>query len=150
VSNGYPTVNGEITVIIFNNHDSLPKLFYLMLCWLTFVFGQCISGIPLFILIGLHSPFYVFWLIVGALLFQMKMVAVGPVLNFWIYIWSDTIAAKKKLEENDIINATYFNISSVNSLILETFPQLLIQCINSSLVSNWSTIGAVSILMSGM
>jgi hypothetical protein len=91
-----------------------------------------------------------FWLIVGALLFQMKMVAVGPVLNFWIYIWSDTMAAKKKLEESDIINATYFNISSVNSLILETFPQLLIQCINSSLVSTWSTIGAVSIVMSGV
>jgi hypothetical protein len=87
---------------------------------------------------------------VGGILFQMKMVAVGPVLNFWILIWSDNETAKKKLEENHVINLMYFNVSSVNSLILETLPQLLIQCINSSLVSNWSTIGAVSIAMSGM
>ncbi len=78
------------------------------------------------------------------------MIAVGPVLNFWIYIWSDNLAAKKKLKKTHVINATYFNISSLNSLILETFPQLLIQCINSSLMSNWSTIGAVSIAMSGI
>jgi hypothetical protein len=75
---------------------------------------------------------------VGAVLFQMKMVAVGPVLNFWIYVWSDNLVAKMKLEKKNIINATYFNISSVNSLILETVPQLLIQSINSSLVSTWS------------
>ncbi len=150
VSNGYPTVNGDIKVTSFSSHDSLPKVIYLLLCWVTFVLAQCICGIPVFILIGLHSPFYVFWLMIGALLFQMKMVAVGPVLNFWIYIWSDNQVAKTKLEENHIINATYFNISSVNSLVLETVPQLLIQCINSSLVSNWSTIGAVSIAMSGM
>jgi hypothetical protein len=149
VSNGYPTVNGVIKVTSFSNHDSLPKALYLMLCWMVFLFAQCICGIPLFILVGLYSPFYVLWLMVGALLFQMKMVAVGPVLNFWIFIWSDALAAKKKLDENHVINTRYFNLSSVNSLILETLPQLLIQIVNSSLVSNWSMIGAVSIAISG-
>jgi ABC-type glycerol-3-phosphate transport system permease component len=110
---------------------------------------NCSADHRLVVLIGLHTPFYMLWLMLGAILFQMKMVVVGPVFNFWIHIWSDNLAAKKKLEENQIVNLTYFNVASVNSLILETFPQLLIQCVNSSLVSTWSTIGAVSIAMSG-
>jgi hypothetical protein len=87
---------------------------------------------------------------VGALLFQMKMIAVSPVLKFWIYVWCGNQSNKKYLEKNNIINTTYFNFSSAYSLILETFPQLMIQCVNSSLVSTWSTIGAVSIAMSGI
>jgi hypothetical protein len=56
----------------------------------------------------------------GMLPLAYPSVAVGPVLNFWIYIWSDNQVAKQKLEEIRIINAsTYFkNISSVNSLVL--------------------------------
>jgi hypothetical protein len=151
VTNGYPSVNGVIKVTSFNSHDSLPKVLYLLLCWLTFMSAQCICGIPLFFLIILHSPFYVLWLIVGAILFQMKMIALSPVWNFWISIWSDNkLADNKNLEKNHIVNTAYFNVSSVSTLVLETFPQLIIQCINSSLVSTWSTIGAVSIAMSGM
>jgi hypothetical protein len=152
VSNGYPTVNGVIKVTSFSSHDSLPKFFYLLLCWLGFVSIQCIIAIPLLVLIVIHCPFYIFWLMVGALLFQMKIVAVVPVMNFWIYVWSDNESAKLQITENNkkAFNAKYYNVSSANSLVLETFPQLLIQCINSSLVSNWSIIGAVSIAVSGM
>jgi hypothetical protein len=150
VSDGYPTVYGKIKVTSLSNHDSLPKAFYLFICWITAVCAQCISAIPLVTFFVVHCAFYVFWLMVGALLFQMKMIAVGPVLNFWVFIWSDNLLALKHFEEKQVINATYFNIASANSLILETLPQLLIQCVNSSLVSNWSTIGAVSIAMSGI
>ncbi len=134
----------------FTKHDSLPKVLYLCLCWLLFAVAQIISGMPLFLLILLHSPFYLLWIFIGITLFQMKMIALVPVLKFWIFIWSDSSSAKKRIqkETQSVLNATYFNVASVNSLLLETFPQLLIQCINNSLVGTWSTIGKISVAIS--
>jgi hypothetical protein len=44
MSNGYPTVDGVIRVTSFSNHDSLPKVSYLLLCWAVFLIAQLITA----------------------------------------------------------------------------------------------------------
>ena len=88
----------------------------------------------------------------------MKSLPIIGVYNMWLYLYSGVYnnsvvgyTKDNRLDANSIIDKTILNESIYSEILLESFPQMLIQIINNILMGgSWSAVSYISVLLSGL
>lgn len=112
-------------LIFFENHNIFSK----------FVITTMISTPWLVI----NSLFLISWLFVGWVLYICKLMSVGKIEQVWLYIWTG-----RRYRNLPKLNQEFANWTVLGKILFESIPQLLIQTINNSLLSNWTIVNKVS------
>ena len=107
---------------VFEDLDSLWKVSVTLLTTLPWVL--------------LNLPLLLVFIVVGYLLYSVKLLAIRPVRNFWVQLWTGT----DKFDIVEPVDLTILNESLYAELWVETIPQLILQCVNNTLMQSWSTI----------
>ncbi len=131
-SNGYPLINGQRSSLSLNEHDGVDKLLLYWLLWFLLLVTQLVFIILAAIWYTFGSLFLVVWVFIGMLLFQTKMLAIGKVWNTYFYYLTQSDDFSKTVE----LDASVLNESLFYEFMLETVPQICIQCVNNSLTFN--------------
>ena len=92
----------------------------------------------------LNAPFWVPWLLFGCFLYVSKIFAINQVANLWYEVWSGS----KLYNKTQLINGRLLNESIYTEIFYETFPQLVIQLFNNSLLDRWSPLAIFSMVFS--
>jgi hypothetical protein len=143
-SKGYPVIFGDMHIVLFSDHDSLPMLLILLLTW---VFAVMVQGLYLVLFLlwaAVASMFLIVWLLLGMWTFQNKTLALKSVWNSWFYVWTGRDEFDKEVE----IDVRVLNESLFTEFMVETLPQMALQFTNNELTMSWNGIGIFSILFS--
>ena len=143
---GYPLINGERSILSYEEHDGIEKLTWYWLLWILLFVCQFFFILSSVIWYMVASIFLVAWLITGLFLYQTKMLAVGKVWNVWFFTFTQSNNFNKEIN----LDASVLNESLFYEFILETVPQIAIQSINNSLIysGHFPTISVFSLAMS--
>lgn len=106
--------------LFFENYDTIYKLL--------------ITGIVTLPWVIINSWFWFPWLLFGCFLYSTKVWSIGPVKNFWLRVWTGSDKFSTKL----VINPSILNESIYLEIVFETFPQLIIQIINNTMLGNFN------------
>lgn len=114
----------------FEEYDSLIKIAF-----------TSFASIPWVII---NAPFWLPWLLYGMFLFSSKLIVIGKVEAFWLYVWSG-----KDFPELDMkIDQKYTNLLIYAEILFESFPQVILQISNNKLLNDWSPINLASAALS--
>jgi hypothetical protein len=91
------------------------------------------------------------WFIVGIYLFQSKVICIGSIWNYWLGHWigDERFNELNLLQPDSHIDFAILNESLFSEFLFETFPQLLLQIINTSLVGGTNFAFIFSVALSG-
>jgi hypothetical protein len=138
---GYPSYNGSDVVVTFQVHDSIVKLIYFAASWLLCVIMQGLCLVPAACVLLIQAPFIFIWLIIGTFLFQIKVLSIGTVWNFWFSLWSgDDVRFYSYVE----VDVKLFNKSLLAEFVSESLPQIIVQAYNNTKTNKWSYYGYAS------
>ena len=137
---GYPTIGGVSVFRALEVHDSIIKFSYFFMCWMLCILMQSVLLVPASVLLAVHVPFWVCWFVVGTVLYQTKVITIGPVWNLWFRVWS----GNDLFDTNIDIDTRLFNKSLLSEFVLESLPQLIIQGYNNTLLDKWTLVGLIS------
>ena len=146
-AHGYPTVGGKAPpffALRFVKHDSIIKIFLLGIYWVILSTVQVICSIPVVMLIMLQSPLLLLWLLLGAFLYQIKVVCIGSVWNFWFMMWTGQLEFHTTLD----LKVKFYNKSLLAEFLFESLPQNFIMWFNNTRTHVWSLTGYLSATLS--
>lgn len=144
---GVPLVRNNKLYISFDKHDSLFKVFYYYVLWLVLFVFQFICLLFFVLWSIIHIPFWIFWLHVGMLLYQTKVIAIGSVWSAWCLLWTGTRKFSRPEHEVDLL---ILNECLFIEFAFESLPQIIIQSINNTLLNSWNNIELASCIMSAV
>jgi hypothetical protein len=91
-----------------------------------------------------NSVMWLPWLCFGSLLFLTKSFAVGKVHNWWMEIW----LGNDSLNTDVFVDGPLLNEAIYTEIVYETYPQLILQFTNNSLLGNWTPLSIFSMTFS--
>ena len=124
---GQPYINGSKFEYSLEEHDGMEKFLYYWLVWICLVvaqIGYIVVIYPLWIVF--YSLFLCLWLAIGFFLFQTKLLAISKLWNLWFTVWTQS----DKFHKTVNIDVAIIHQSTLNQFLLETMPQLILQCTN--------------------
>jgi hypothetical protein len=139
----YPTIYSHrfSLLIQLSSHDTIFHLFFELLNWIIAIFLQLLT----FFLV----PFCCFlWFLFGVYLETTKLIHITSIWNLWFRLWT---SSDDFLDIGDgVLDTHSFHYAILLEFFLETFPQLILQAVNNSLVSSWTShyIGIISFVIS--
>lgn len=143
IEDSHPTFHKKTILWNYPQHDDLFKVVFYIVKWIFVIALQIISIILMIIIVILSLPLQIFWLFLGIVLFQSKVIAVNSIWNEWFYIWSgDITISEKKVNEIDF---KLLHQSKLLEFTIESAPQLIIQTINNF---HFEELGTVAIFSS--
>jgi len=80
----------------------------------------------------------------GYVLYSTKLLAMRPVRNTWMRVWSGT----DKFDTVEPIDMAVLNHTKYAELWIETVPQLILQIFNATLMDTWTDFGIISVCVS--
>jgi hypothetical protein len=118
---GYPTIDGELSSLVFDNNDDIMKLFSFIFLWLALIVMQflTISTFALWMLVT--SPLLLLLFIPGVICFQTKVIAVGIVYNTFMYYWTAGDFIRKS--DDYKVDPALLNEAIFAEFMFETMPQ---------------------------
>lgn len=125
--------------------NSLPKLIlFLIFAIILLIFQLIYIVIYIIWVIVIALPLTIIWLLLGSYFYQTKILAIGSVWNFWFTKWSGT----NNFNITCDISIELLNESIFYEFVLESMPQLLLQCLNNEFNMKWNFITYLSIFFS--
>jgi hypothetical protein len=112
--------------------------------WLVAIACQLITLAVWALLLPTYVAFLLAWLLLGVLLHAMKVMVISFVSNAWFQVWTQS----HRHDEDFAVDTGALNRSLLHELLFETTPQLILQCINNSLLGYWSPVAYFSVIFS--
>jgi photosystem II stability/assembly factor-like uncharacterized protein len=139
----YPTIFSKRFSLFlqFASHDTIFHLLFEILNWIIAILLQILTCflIPFCCLV---------WFLFGIFLETTKLIHITSIWNLWFRIWT---SSDDFLDIGDgILDTHSFHYAMLFEFFLETFPQLILQGVNNTLVSSWTShyIGIISFVIS--
>jgi len=145
--NGLPlNIYNDAQIRLFGEFDSLllPKILAVAGLWVGLILLQVVSLLAYLMWLPVAAAFLILWFGVGLVLFQSKTLATRRAWNLWFYMWSGDDEFHKSTQ----VDLAIFNGSMVAEFLLETLPQLCLQCANNALVNGWGAVAILSLVFS--
>jgi len=118
--------------LFFDKYDNILKI--------------VISGIVQFPYIVINLPFLLPMLLYGVFLYVTKLFSITRIKRFWLFLWTGI----EQDEFLEVADPYTLNECIYNTILFESFPQLVIQAINNSKVNMWTKIAILSSIISGL
>ena len=117
----------------FDRYDNISKIY--------------LTGIKVFPYILINLPFLLPMLLFGMFLYATNLFSISRIKRFWLFLWT---GIKQVETPDEIVDSYTHNPCLYNTILLESFPQILIQTINNSKLNNWTDLAIISSVISGL
>ena len=142
VQKGRPAINGEP---VWSGYlDTLYKIVLLGLIWVGMVLAQGFIFVYIALWGCLHLILWAPLFLLGFILFQMKILAVGRVYNWWFSVWTQD----REYDTDKSVQIYLLQQSLLVEFSCETIPQLSVQVANSVGVGDFPPVAIFSVAMS--
>jgi hypothetical protein len=145
----YPTIYSRRFSLVFpplSSHHTIFHLLLELLNWIIALFLQLLTCL-------LVPSCWLLWFLFGVYLESTKLIHLTSVWNFWFLVWTSTTdfhdtggGGEGDGGGGGILDTHTFNYSILVEFFIETFPQLILQGLNNSLMHSWTShyIGIIS------
>ena len=116
----------------FDKYDSILKIF--------------LTGVRLSPYVLINLPFFLPMMLSGIFLYATNLFSITRIKQFWVFLWTGI----KQDEILEIADSYTLNTCLYTTILLESFPQMLIQTINNSKLNNWTSLAIISSVISGL
>ena len=117
--------------LFFEKYDNILKIIF--------------SGIVLSPYIFINLPFLLPMLLYGMFLYVSNLLSITRIKRFWLLVWTGI----EQDEFLEVADPHTLNECIYGTILLESFPQLVIQAINNSKLNMWTNIAILSSVISG-
>jgi hypothetical protein len=117
----------------FDRYDSISKIY--------------LTGLKIFPYILINLPFLIPMLLSGMFLYATNLFSITRIKRFWLFLWT---GIRQNEIPGEIVDSYTLNACLYNTILLESFPQILIQTINNSKLNKWTDLAIISSVISGL
>ena len=157
----YPTIRRDRFYVIYpcEDHSSLAlHLWNWVIVWLFAVLYQLLVIIYIVTWILIHPfvmliwfililPVRIFlWFIFGIILQYYKFMTIGQISGYWFLVWNGV----DESDDDGFLDTEELNKDILIEIFAESFPQIIVQCLNNAYLNSWSVWGIVSISCSSL
>ena len=151
--------------IFFEHYDTLYKVLFTSICNAPFIFINiiitAIIAVPFLLYVIVWSIFVVPCFTLGSYLFVSKAFAIRMIADQWFSLWSGAEAEagddvgktkqqQQQQQQQSVVDTSTLNESLIIHFFFETFPLLVIQIINNSILNKWTPLGIASVTFSAL
>ena len=142
-----PTIHGKLFIIIsFQDNSNLFAIIHHLIMWVLAIMFQSITILLCILLFFVHVGVLPVWFMLGLFLQTFKLMSLISISNVWYFVWTGS----NELEETELaIDTEELNKNILYELLFESFPQIIFQVINNTLLNYWSPLAITSLFFSG-
>ena len=126
------------TVVVLPTPVTVANILYSILWWMYFIVANTLLFILNFILWPLA---FLFFMVIGVLLFTTKLLSVPHVSDWWLTAWQQLPAPR-----DAVVLHEEYNQMVVDEMLFACFPQIIVQVVNNR--SDYNALAVISLLLS--